>query len=428
MLEETEKKLLEEMHRLPHRVGEGTDWFEAPNGYPWHANVLRVLQPSKYVEFGAHVGYSLLAAVYGADSLQEVAWADNESYVPESNRLAQENLTAYIQRTGRIVNFQYCGGVESLLEAEPESAFLAPFQNADVLFVDGEHRNEGSLRDMRLAKQLGAKVIMVDDATSNCDPDVIQSIRQFSQEEGCPFGIVPTYRGLAIFDFSILASEPSPVFTRLREAGVALIYPAVAHPIASSDKRADDRPLTASSLISPERLEALCSLLATAPEAGEVWECGVYQGGSALWLERARQGRPLRLFDTFQGHPVPDPLHDHPNHPAGRFSETSETRVRSLFAGCSDVHIYPGAIPDTFRGFESVRLSFVHLDMDLYASTRAALAFCWERLLPGGIIALDDYGTSDCPGVPVALHGFSERMGCLLEYAPTHLVYVRKPE
>jgi hypothetical protein len=224
MLESTERTVHAVMRSLPHRIGEGTDWFEAPNGYPWHAQVLHLLQPKKYVEFGTHVGYSLIAALHGALSIEQVAWADNETYVPHSNQLALENLNAYLFESGRTVAINYCNGVEDLIAAEPESVFLAPYRDADVLFVDGDHGYEGALRDMRLAKCLGARIVLVDDATEDCCPGVIEAIRCFAQEEECTFGIVHTFRGLAIFDLSIPKFATSFIFSRLKETGIQIEY------------------------------------------------------------------------------------------------------------------------------------------------------------------------------------------------------------
>jgi len=60
------------------------------------------------------------------------------------------------------------------------------------------------------------------------------------------------------------------------------------------------------------------------------------------------------------------------------------------------VHLHAGVFPDTARGLEDERFSFVHLDLDLEPSTRDALEFFHPRLLPGGIIVADDYAD---PGV-----------------------------
>src|SRR5688572_5652526 len=54
-------------------------------------------------------------------------------------------------------------------------------------------------------------------------------------------------------------------------------------------------------LVPADRLYVLWTAMRNAP-AGEVWECGVYQGGTARML-RSMTYECLRLFDTFTGLP-----------------------------------------------------------------------------------------------------------------------------
>jgi len=62
-----------------------------------------------------------------------------------------------------------------------------------------------------------------------------------------------------------------------------------------------------------------------------------------------------------------------------------------LLAPYPAVHIHAGIFPDSARGLEGERFSFVHIDLDLEPSTRDALAFFYPRLATGGIIIGDDY-------------------------------------
>ncbi|HSD42676.1 MAG TPA: TylF/MycF/NovP-related O-methyltransferase [Burkholderiales bacterium] len=40
----------------------------------------------------------------------------------------------------------------------------------------------------------------------------------------------------------------------------------------------------------------------------------------------------------------------------------------------------------------------MHLDVDLYAPTRACLEYFLPRLVSGGVVVCDDYGSSAFPG------------------------------
>ena len=53
-----------------------------------------------------------------------------------------------------------------------------------------------------------------------------------------------------------------------------------------------------------------------------------------------------------------------------------------------------------------MKFSFVHIDVDLYEPTHDSLSFFYERLVPGGIIVCDDYGSEACPGAYKACNDF----------------------
>lgn len=135
---------------------------------------------------------------------------------------------------------------------------------------------------------------------------------------------------------------------------------------------------------------------------GEFWECGVHRGKTARGLRDLLQGtgRTLRLFDTFAGRPPKGP-HD-TGTSTTTFADTSFEAVRALVPDAF-IAWHVGRIPDTFAGLEAVRIAFAYVDLDLYASTRDALAFIRPRLQPGGAIMIDDYATPQWPGVTTAV-------------------------
>ena len=159
-------------------------------------------------------------------------------------------------------------------------------------------------------------------------------------------------------------------------------------------------------LASDESCYVLASLATqTARLDGEVWECGVYRGGTAMLLASrlAAAGQTLRLFDTFAGMPETDPVRD--IHEAGDFSDTSDQAVRSRVKG-DFVRLHAGLIPDTFRGLESSRIAFAHVDVDIYSAVRACCEFIFPRLVVGGVMVFDDYGFASCPGARSAVDEF----------------------
>jgi O-methyltransferase len=162
------------------------------------------------------------------------------------------------------------------------------------------------------------------------------------------------------------------------------------------------------SLVSLERKYVLVTLLTTAVRrgTGDVAECGVYRGGTAMIAAEALEGtaRRLCLFDTFEGMPETNPSED--LHRKGDFGDTSLESVQRYLARFDFVEFFPGLIPSTLAAIADRRFSFVHIDLDLYDSIRAASEFFYARANPGGIIVYDDYGAGDCPGARKAVDEF----------------------
>ena len=157
---------------------------------------------------------------------------------------------------------------------------------------------------------------------------------------------------------------------------------------------------------SQERCYVLAILAAQAARLdGEVWECGVYRGGTAMLLaERlAGTGRMLRLFDTFAGMPPTDAAKD--LHSAGDFADTSLADVRARVRG-DFVRFHPGVIPQTFQELEAARIAFAHVDVDIHSAHVACCEFIFPRLCVGGFIVFDDYGVPSCPGARAAVDDF----------------------
>jgi O-methyltransferase len=132
-------------------------------------------------------------------------------------------------------------------------------------------------------------------------------------------------------------------------------------------------------------------------------EVGVWKGGTSRFLlDIAPSGSTLNAFDTFEGHDGRDIGHDG-EHAAGSFSDTSIERVRRLLP---DARLHQGRFSDTCHAMQGRRFHVVHLDVDIYEPMQHALRFFATRMHQGGIIVVDDYGFSTCPGVLKAVDEF----------------------
>ncbi len=142
-------------------------------------------------------------------------------------------------------------------------------------------------------------------------------------------------------------------------------------------------------------------VLRTSKVEGDLAEVGVYRGASARVICEAKGDRPLYLFDTFEGLPEPGQLDS--AFKKGEYACSLES-VRQYLSGFPNVDFFQGYFPGTSGPVQARCFSFVHLDVDLYESTFAALEFFYPRMSPGGIILSHDYVIF--PGVRSAFDEF----------------------
>jgi hypothetical protein len=127
----------------------------------------------------------------------------------------------------------------------------------------------------------------------------------------------------------------------------------------------------------------LLRAIAAAPDHGLTLECGVYFGRS-LQLIAERTHGPVHGFDSFQGLPEAWNANEGPGSysTAGRLPQVAD-----------NVTLHAGWFEDTLPSFFATHagpIRLLHVDCDLYSSTRTVLATADERLVPGSIVVFDD--------------------------------------
>ena len=165
--------------------------------------------------------------------------------------------------------------------------------------------------------------------------------------------------------------------------------------------------------------QAIANVAAAGPPQGRpftIADVGTFQGGSAWFAasvaDALHAGSPrLHCFDTFGGAvPVDIDLSLEPDQERtrqrGHYLETSVESVRAYLAPFPDTTIHPGRIQDTWSAAADEEFDFVHVDINLFEPTRCALDAFGPRVVPGGAIVVDDYGTTSNPGVRKAVEEF----------------------
>lgn len=100
------------------------------------------------------------------------------------------------------------------------------------------------------------------------------------------------------------------------------------------------------------------------------------------------EGSTLYTFDWFNG--LPEQWHE--KAPVGHF-----TCARPNF-GTLPIQIVDGLFQETLVPFvkeHPSKVLFIHLDADLYSSTKYVLENVWELVVPGTLILFDEYAVND---------------------------------
>lgn len=175
----------------------------------------------------------------------------------------------------------------------------------------------------------------------------------------------------------------------------------------ASEVREDER-----TLLGADRLYVLWQAARnTAPLGLPSLEVGTFRGGSARFLAAALrhfagEEREFHAVDTFEGHDASDISPYERAHEPGRFGEASFDDVRDYLTGFPQLCVHRARFPDAADAYLPEQVGLAHLDVDLYTPTAAALALLAERMPPGGIIVVDDFGGFKTPGILKAVEEF----------------------
>ena len=132
---------------------------------------------------------------------------------------------------------------------------------------------------------------------------------------------------------------------------------------------------------------------------GDFVECGVLNGfSSAVVLDYLKddQGYDFHLFDTFEG--IPDKYSTESERKTLNEYYGKETMpdlvefVRDRFSDYPNVFIHQGTLPDSLKKVHIKKVRLLHMDMNVAEAESLTLEALWDRVVPGGIIVLDDYG------------------------------------
>jgi hypothetical protein len=142
-----------------------------------------------------------------------------------------------------------------------------------------------------------------------------------------------------------------------------------------------------------DRKRHLLQAMPYAEMSGHVMEFGVYRGKTMQHISQHFHNQTCWGFDSFVGLPEPWYISTGPNaktHPAGKFDmrqEPEQPRFRH------NVRLVSGWFQDSLPPWLEQNpgaIRFLHVDCDLYSSTRTVLDLLNPRIEPGTVIVFDE--------------------------------------
>lgn len=153
------------------------------------------------------------------------------------------------------------------------------------------------------------------------------------------------------------------------------------------------------------RLYDLAALVEMGKIGGDFVECGVCKGGSAGIISKVilkDRGRRAWLFDSWEGLPEAKTIDVTSTGTAGEkgMYSASENSVKELLferlrLNPERVHLSKGWFSKTIPSHKNKieKISLLHLDSDLYESTKFCLEELYSLVVKGGFVVIDDYGS-----------------------------------
>jgi O-methyltransferase len=208
-----------------------------------------------------------------------------------------------------------------------------------------------------------------------------------------------------------LLYEVDPLFQSFYTEGSKISGTPESQAIASFSKR-------------QERFYNLVQLLTqTSSLEGILIECGCWKGlSSYIICNYLRQSQPsfkgegFRVVDSFAGLSEPTPFDaitdltvagkpQTSGQPAGAFAATLE-EVKNTLADFPAITYFQGWIPPVLEMLPDAQYKFVHIDVDLYEPVHHSIVYFYPRLVNGGVIIFDDYGSLYWPGAKKAVDDY----------------------
>ena len=174
---------------------------------------------------------------------------------------------------------------------------------------------------------------------------------------------------------------------------------------------------------------------------GHIIECGVFKGASLIRFITFREilespySRKVIGFDAFgkfpaQARPDDQRFVERHEREGGDGIPVEELRAVLAHKSLANYELVPGDICETVPAYVAehpeLKIALLHIDVDVYKPTAVVLEALYDRVVTGGLVVFDDFGTVS--GETVAIDEFFAGRKVVMNKLPiSHIPsYIRK--
>jgi hypothetical protein len=111
-----------------------------------------------------------------------------------------------------------------------------------------------------------------------------------------------------------------------------------------------------------------------------------------------------------------------------RDGDATHAAVLKKFSRWPNAVIVRGRVPDTLAALADIKaIAYVSIDLNVAAAEMAAIEFLWPRIVPGGMVLLDDYGWAAHVNQKKAWDAWAAQNAVMILALPTGQGLIVKP-
>ena len=133
--------------------------------------------------------------------------------------------------------------------------------------------------------------------------------------------------------------------------------------------------------------------------------------GSLEFLETNLEAKAVFLFDTFQSDATDFKSEQDSSLGRNIYYAESFSSVEENFADYKNVRLVRGKLPDTLADVPLDKIAFLHIDLNAPEIETQCLEILWDKILPGGIVLIDDYAYSGFEYTNKLFNEFAQEVG-----------------